>query len=258
MTKENFLKNFSQEDEFLAASLYEDMELCRDIDYTVYSGYFLPPNIWKSLEKLQDYLKIGVKTLGLTEFSEKKIVAFYPLNNQDWQFHFPIKYFKIQGENRFRELKHKDFLGTLMSLGIKREIMGDLIVQENSCYGIILEDFFQMISDEVKSVATIPVKICEAKIEEIPTPKFLEVNDTVASLRLDSLVAVALNCSRSIAESLIESGDVSVDYHGERKSNKILSPGNVITIKKNGKFIFFRELGENKKGKIKVQLKKYI
>ncbi|MGL5099920.1 MAG: YlmH/Sll1252 family protein, partial [Fusobacteriaceae bacterium] len=170
MTKENFLKNFSHEDEFLVASLYEDMELSRDIDYIVYSGYFLPPTIWKTLEKLQEHLKIGIKALGLNEFSERKILAFYPKNSQEWEFHFPVKYFKIHGENRFRELQHKDFLGTLMSLGIKREIMGDLVVHENLCYGIILEDFFQMISDEITSVATIPVKINSADESSVPQP----------------------------------------------------------------------------------------
>lgn len=257
MTKENFLKNFPQEEAFLVASLYEDMELSREIDYVVYSSLFFPPNIWKTLEKLQDYLKIGVKALGLHEFSERKIIAFYP-SNEDFEFHFPIRYFKIHGENRFRDLKHKDFLGTIMSLGIKRELMGDLVVHENSCYGVILEDFFQMISDSVTSVATIPVKISEADISEIPEPKFLEINDTVSSLRLDSLVAVALNCSRGNAESLVESGDVSVDYIPEKKTSKLISPGTVLTIRKNGKFIFFKELGENKKGKIRVQLKKYI
>ncbi|MGL4732947.1 MAG: YlmH/Sll1252 family protein [Fusobacteriaceae bacterium] len=242
----------------MAAALFEDMELCRDIDYIVYSNYFLPPTIWKTLEKLQEYLKIGIKSLGLNEFSERKIVAFYPIADQNLDFHFPVKYFKIHGENRFRELQHKDFLGTLMSLGIKREIMGDLVVEENLCYGIILEDFFQMISDRVTSVATIPVKISEADEVEIPQPKFMEINDTVASLRLDSLVASALGCSRSIAESLIESGDVSVDYLAEKKTSKLIAPPSVITVRKKGKFLFFRELGQNKKGKIRIQLKKYI
>ncbi|MGL4569184.1 MAG: RNA-binding protein, partial [Fusobacteriaceae bacterium] len=72
------------------------------------------------------------------------------------------------------------------------------------------------------------------------------------------LVASALGCSRSIAESLIESGDVSVDYLAEKKTSKLIAPPSVITVRKKGKFLFFRELGQNKKGKIRIQLKKYI
>ncbi|MGL5962817.1 MAG: RNA-binding protein [Fusobacteriaceae bacterium] len=258
MTKNNFLKNFPNEDEFLLASLFDEIELCRDIEYVVYSSYFLPPSIWKTLESIQEYLKIRVLTCGLNEFSERKVVAFYPQDGEEWELFFPIKYFEIHGKNRFRELKHKDFLGTLMSLGVKREVMGDLIVSENFCYGVILEDFFQIICDQVKSVATIPVTITEANSSQIPEPQFSEINDTVQSLRLDTIISSALNCSRSISENLIESGDVSVDYQIEKKTSKIISPQTVITVKKKGKFIFSKDLGENKKGKIRIQIKKYI
>ena len=128
MDKKGFLKIFKESDEYIISSLWNDIELCEEIEIPVFTKEFYPPAIWSYLEKNNIN---GLKFIcrGLNSESEKKMIMIAPKDYDISFMEFPLTYFKIDGENKFRELLHKDFLGTIMSLGIKREIMGDLIVK---------------------------------------------------------------------------------------------------------------------------------
>lgn len=257
MTKEKFLKHFDEEYNFLASGIYEDIELAREIDYIVFSKFFFPPFIWKTLENFKGDLGVEIIPKGLREDSEKKMLGFYPKDFED-QIYFPTVTFKIDCKNRFKNLEHKDFLGSIMSIGIKRELMGDLIVEENVCYGIATEEIFDIIREKLEYVGKIPADISLIEEKDIPQSKFQEIRETVASLRIDALVSAMLNLSRSLSEKLIESGEVMVDYLVEKKCSRIIEERAVITVRKKGKFLLEKIQGENKKGKTVIIFKKYI
>ncbi len=151
---------------------------------------------------------------------------------------FPLIYFKIDGENKFRELLHKDFLGTIMSLGIKREIMGDLIVKNNICFGVIAEEKYDIISKEINKIGNIPVKFQKILSEEVPESEFKTENFLLSSLRLDSFVSAATGLSKDKSAEIKE--------------------GDILTVKKYGKFKFLNIKGESRKNKIRIDVKKFI
>ena len=100
---------------------------------------------------------------------------------------FPVKYFKIANGSKFKELEHKHYLGSIMSLGLKREILGDLIVKDGICYGIINEELFTFLKENLKMIGKIPVEAEEIISGDIPETEFKELVESIASLRLDAV-----------------------------------------------------------------------
>jgi RNA-binding protein YlmH len=255
MDRKKFINNFPNEDEFFLASLCDDIELCEEIDYPVFSKFFYPPQIWSKLCS-KSISNISFSALGINENSERKIIAIFPKECESF-LNFPIEYFKIDGTNKFKELLHKDFLGTIMSLGIRREYLGDLVVKDNICYGIIMDNLFSLLQDEIKFVGNIPVKISKIPTSEIPTSAFEEIVETVSSLRLDAIITALTNGSRTLANDFLNAGLVALNYNIEKEKSKFIEVGDIISIRKRGKFILEKILGESKKGKTRLLFKKF-
>ena len=171
---------------------------------------------------------------------------------------FPLTYFKIDGENKFRELLHKDFLGTIMSLGIKREIMGDLIVKNNICFGVIADEKYDIISKEINKIGNVPVKFEKVLCEEVSESEFKTESFLLSSLRLDSFVSAATGLSRQKSVEEIEKGNVLLNYNLEKDKSAEIKEGDILTIKKYGKFKFLNIKGESRKNKIRIDVKKFV
>ena len=186
------------------------------------------------------------------------MVAITPKSFPKDELMFPVKFFKITNKSKFKPLEHKHYLGTIMSLGVKRELIGDLIVEGNICYGIADDEIFNFLSTNLTEIAKNPVTFEESDKEEIPEFKFQEITDSVSSLRLDNIIAAAINNSRSKSLELIEAGEVSINYTVSKDKSLLLKEGDIISVKKKGKFIFDKLIGENKKEKYKVLIKKFV
>lgn len=257
MDRKKFQNMFAGIDEFLIATICDDIELCENIDYPIYSKYFYPPQICKKLSEL-NLGNIDFVLCGLNENCEKNMIAITPKSFPKTELIFPVKFFKITNKSKFKTLEHKHYLGTIMSLGIKRELIGDLIVEDNICYGIVDDEIFSFLSTNLTEIAKNPIIFEESCKDDIPEFKFQEIIDSVSSLRLDNIVASMINNSRSKSLELIESGEVSINYTISKDKSLLLKEGDIISIRKKGKFIFEKLIGENKKGKYKVLIKKFI
>lgn len=257
MDKKAFLQIFKDSDEYMISNLWNDIELAEEIEVPIFTKEFYPPNIWSFLEKNNiNGLKFICK--GLNSYSEKKLVMIAPKDYDVSFMEFPLVYFKINGENKFRELLHKDFLGTIMSLGIKREIMGDLIVKNNICFGVIIDEKYGIINKEITKIGNVPVKIEEILQNEIPESEFKIENHLLSSLRIDSFVSAVTGLSRQKSVEEIEKGNVLLNYNLEKNKSTEIKEGDILTIKKYGKFKFYEIKGESKKNKIRINVKKFV
>ncbi|MGL5124169.1 MAG: YlmH/Sll1252 family protein [Fusobacteriaceae bacterium] len=258
MDRKKIINSFQKNEEFIIANFLDDIELCQNIEYPIYGKEFYSPSFVSKIEEIKIFFNVEIKFLGLSENSEKKISCIYPKGYNIDDLIFPVILFEIDGYNKFKILEHKDFLGTIMSLGIKRELLGDLIVEDGKCYGISLDFIYEMISEKINNIGKIPVKIKKIEEKELPKIKFQDSIEILSSLRLDALVSTLINSSRNETSQLIESGEVMHNYLIEKKASKMIKEKSVITIRKKGKFIFEKELEKTKKGKIKILIKKYI
>lgn len=232
------------------------VELCEKIDSVVYSNTFYPISDLKNLNT--QYKNIQFLFKSLNEESEKKLIAFFPKDYPREYINFPVKFFKILKKSKFISLEHKHYLGTILNLGIKREVMGDLLVKDDICYGIIIDSMFEFLQNNLTKIANSPVEIIEIDEFEIPASEFKELNIIVSSVRLDAVVAELTNLSRNSAVEYIDLGNVQVNYEIEREKDTKLNVGDVLIIRKYGKFILQEDKGFNKKNKIKLLIKKYV
>lgn len=255
MDRKKLQSLFSEIDSTLIGGFCDDIELCQQIDYPVYTKYFYPPQFWSRLVNINEGVEF--ETIGLNESCEKRMIGIVPKEFDRSFLEFPIKYFKIINSSKFKELEHKHFLGTIMSLGIKREILGDLIVKNGVCYGIINEELFDFLVDNLKEIGRTPVKIEEISFEEIPESEFIDIVESVASMRFDVIVSALGNFSRNEGSEKIEAGEVLLNYGIEKEKSRIVKEKDIISIRKKGKFIIESILGETKKGKTRILAKKF-
>ncbi len=235
-------------------NLYEKYILCKEKDITLFGNNFYTPNVWKWVEKNFKEESIGVETYGLFNDCERRMICF----NNKYYADFPIKCIKIINTSKFITLKHKDYLGSILGLGIQRNKIGDLIVDENCCYVPVHLEIAEYILYNLEKIGktSCKVQIIEDK-KDFPKVSLKEEIILVSSLRLDSLICKICNTARSKAVSIIEQGLVLVDYNVVREKSHEVNIDERITIRKKGKFIVGNIIGNSKSGKVKLVIKKY-
>lgn len=179
--------------------------------------------------------------------AERKIASLHFHTSEKQYTIFQAKY-----KTKFHDISHRDVLGSVLSLGVERDQIGDIIVDEGIIQIIVtkkiapfLEQNFTMIkraSFQLKKVDHVRVK--EATYEE--------VESVVSSYRLDVFVATLTKASRKIADELIEKGYVQVNHQVMYSANYQCQKGDLLSIRKYGRFIFAEELAKSKKGKYRI------
>lgn len=155
-------------------------------------------------------------------------------------------------------LSHRDFLGAIMSLGVRRSTIGDIVVFDKTAYAVCLENIADYICKNLMSIrhTTVRCSIIENIPDDaIPVPE--ESSFTVASERLDSVVAAVFKLSRSESQSFIEHEKVLIGGVACLNSDAKPSPGDIITVRSKGKFIYCGMEKETKKGRLRCNAKIY-
>lgn len=208
-----------------------------------------------SLLKSQ-YYKTEYKLNGGYDSAERCIASF--CNNDT--FTFPITCIKIEPlQQKFSDkLTHRDFLGSLMNLGIERSTLGDIKIIENVGYLFCLNSISQYIIDELTRIKHTSVK-CSI-IDEIPIiinqqPDIEE--KIVSSLRADAIIASVYKLSRNNTNQLFVQGKVYVNSRQITKEGLQLKEHDTVSVRGYGKFIFEGISSTTKKGRLVVELRIY-
>ncbi len=188
---------------------------------------------------------------------QRCIACVYSSNDEVYDYEYQLD---IISCNLIKEhgLTHRDFLGSLMSLMIKREFIGDILVFEDSAYIILHQNFTKIILDELNQIKNINVsfKIFENQLEYYD--KFTEIrNATVASLRLDNVLSAILKQSRSSIQTLLKQGLITVNQMMVKQADFKMYDNDIISIKKHGKYKILTENNKSKKDRIFIEIKKY-
>ena len=156
----------------------------------------------------------------------------------------------------YRALTHRDYLGSLLGLGLERDALGDIAVQNDReavvfCKGRMAE----FLVSNLEKVASDTVKCKTYTSDDTFTDgrHYKPVTDTVASARLDCIVAALTNLSREDAQSLVKSGMVELDFEVEERVDKSLSAPATLSIRGFGRYILRAFDGETKKGRLRMR-----
>ena len=247
----------SKEETVFAARVEELCRLCDRNNVSKLSGF-----LDLRQQKISEYTACGISPdafsfYGGYEGAERKMFGVFPDYIQDRLAEFPISFIKISHP---RPLTHRDFLGGLMSLGIKREIIGDILVGEENSFIILQTSMCDYVLDNVSKIGNVGVTLtlCNADEVVLSENRFEEKNVIVSSMRLDCVVSAFVNKSRSESEKLISSERVVVNNETITSCCKNVSEGDVISIRSFGKYIVGPIGSKTKKGRLVLSYKKYI
>ncbi len=159
-----------------------------------------------------------------------------------------------------KSLSHRDCLGALMGLGIKREMVGDLLIHEEECQIIVLEEMASYINDNLTQISSVQVSTAFIGLTELrrPETRCQNISATVASLRLDAVMAEGFRLSRGEAQRFIEAGRVSLCHMECTKPDKSVDEGDLITVRGLGR-VRLKEVGGNsRKNRIFISLERFV
>ncbi len=154
------------------------------------------------------------------------------------------------------ELSHRDFLGTLMGLGIRRETVGDIIIYENTGYVYCLPKIAEYISQNVDRVKHTSVK-CEAVDSPPADSTALPEKQMiiVPSERLDAIVAAVYKLSRASSQTLFQEGRVFINGRQTNNTSYLARENDIVSVRGFGRFIFCGTAGKTKKERLKVNVR---
>ncbi|MUT66175.1 RNA-binding protein [Paenibacillus sp. NEAU-GSW1] len=169
---------------------------------------------------------------------------------------------EVQGASAgaLSDLDHGDYLGALLGLGIKRDRIGDIHVNESFCHIIILDEIADYLNIHLRQVhrASVLTDIIPLQQLQPVVPELQEMTFTVASMRLDGIASDVHRISRTKIVDPIRAGRCRVNWKTEENPAVQLKTGDVISIKGLGRFKVLEEDGVTKKGRIRVRIGKFI
>ncbi|MBR0443086.1 MAG: hypothetical protein IIX15_01975 [Clostridia bacterium] len=166
----------------------------------------------------------------------------------------PIAAISVRGSG-YRTLCHRDYLGSLLSLGLEREVLGDIALEGNDATVLCMARMLSFLLENAHRIGGDSVRVSQTILppDFDGGRKFAPLQDTVASARLDCVVAALCNLSREAAQTAVRDGLVELDYECELRPDRTLEPPCIISVRGMGKFIL-RELGTlTKKGRIRMR-----
>lgn len=150
-----------------------------------------------------------------------------------------------------KKLSHRDVLGTLMHLGLRRDAVGDILCGEGLSVAFLRKDIAAYVCEQVDKIGGEGVTVITNYAGPLPiTIEYASIHETIASPRLDSIVKALIRCSRDKAAELITVGSVSVEHRPVESISKTIHSGATISIRGYGRFLVDQIGPETKKGRL--------
>lgn len=211
-------------------------------------------------ELLKMHFPVKVSLFGGYDNAERCIAVFGDENDIGYECIFPVKYIKIEPlQMKFADkLTHRDFLGSLMGLGLRREMLGDIIINENIAYLVCLDTVSDFIISQLDKVKHTSVKCSESDFipaDILPELKYEEL--IVSSERLDVLISAVYNLSRSDSLKRINGETVFCNSVLTVSPSFIPEAGTLISVRGLGRFVYDGVLRQTKKGRNVIAVRIY-
>lgn len=229
------------------------------------SCFYAPADLC-DIQKINAPLGVTYKLWGGHLLAERKVLTAYPdfLDFDDEGLNDASNITVLHIKNTARKsLSHRDFLGVLMSMGIERDRIGDILICDDEAIVFICSSIVDYIEQNLEKVGNCRVNIQRmATIEPIFLNKFLPKKENrvviIPSMRVDCVIADVYSLSRSEAQRLIRSESVRINYKTCPSSDKTLVYGDLVSVSGKGRFEISDIEGNTKKGNIRLGVLIYI
>jgi RNA-binding protein YlmH len=193
--------------------------------------------------------------------AERCLAVFGSAEELGWEWESPIVILKIEPKSRkfAEELTHRDYLGAVLNLGIKREMLGDLVLSRGDAYLFVMDSIAPYLAENLNRVRHTDVVIRE--VSGLPDGvgiEFSEKTVIASSPRVDALVAAVFDLSRSEGKALVEKERVSLSGLSVTDPAKEIPAGEKISVRGYGKFIFDGAVGETRSGRSRMKVRLFV
>ena len=267
MNKQELLKEYKREEDKLCLSQIldkiENSKKRERIEFTDFLDMYqisLVENFLKK-NKYKNYMMFG----GY-ENAERKILIIYPekynLEMIEKNYDKMLEIIRVNlSKEEYGKYAHRNYLGGIVKLGLKREKVGDIIVFNEGADIIVVKDFSEILKNEMTSLT----RFSKSNIEQLEISKLRqkkveteEIKIIVPSLRLDNIVSDLAKTSRNKASEIIKQERVFVNGQNETKMSKQIKLGDIITIRGKGRFTVKDFTGTTRSGRTVLLIEKYI
>ena len=242
------------DENLLFARICDLKELCHKSNFPKFIGFLTSQETALALKQfnLGDRYDIS----GGYDGAERVMLGILP----DWcdSAVFPIKAITIT-YRPCDKLSHRDFLGALMALGITRETVGDILVEDGRAVVFVADDVAKFVFTQTEKIGNVGVDLSWNYCEPLPCASLKqECSVTVASTRIDCVVAAICGLSRGQAAQKIADGDVLINSISIAKSTVLVKSNDKVTVRKKGKYDIKTCDEHSKKGRIILKYDKYV
>ena len=202
---------------------------------------------------------VDISFFGGYDDAERTVAAFSSFDTYETDFDYPIEVIKISTKSK-AVFSHRDYLGSIMSLGIKRELIGDIVTCDTHALVFCHRSICDYLTMNLTSIGKNSVSAEPVTIDSIEPPKrqFKQKSTTVSSMRLDCVLSAATGKSRAVTSELIAKGLVQVNYEYAKSASLSVNSGDTISVRGFGKMTIDTDGGITKKGRYHITIKQYI
>ena len=257
MISKDILSHISDNDEKMAyARALDKMAAAERKNIPAFTAFFDPFKLRRFIE-LVGYTDVKTVPYGGFEDAERRMIGFFP-DYYEFEFSdFPIKAVEIKFTRFSKGLTHRDFLGSVLGLGITREKVGDIIVEDERAVVFAENSVAEHIAANLEYVGH--TKVNTALLENYTPPVKIPVEKkmTVASLRLDAVLGGCFNLSRTKTAELIKGEKAFINWLGESSPSKQVNEGDILTLRGSGRAVIKEVNGKTKKDRVLITVEIY-
>ncbi len=199
---------------------------------------------------------------GGYEGAERTVCVFLPdwQEPEDWTAEDELAAIEAAYPPTGADLTHRDLLGGLMGIGLTREKVGDILVGDAAAQIVCLKEAAPIILSQFDQAGRYRLKLKEIPLSALsPAPAEVKlIHDTVSTLRLDAVLASGFSLARGKAADLVTTGRVSLNHRECLKPDKPVAQGDVLTCRGLGKCVVKTVGGQSRKGRIIIEIERYL
>ncbi len=261
MDKEKLTRHLTcAQDKLLVLRMLEKIERVEKQYIPYYTDFLDPYQLSLCKSVLANVRDVAYCIFGGIESAERNVLTIYPETMTTYGLENPLEAIRITGNFSEDEITHRDVLGAVLGLGIKREKIGDILVGEGEIHFIAFKEICSFLCISLEKISRYKVHIEPVAFEVLQKPieQFKQILGTVSSLRLDSILALGFGESRSGISKLVHHNNVKVNWKAVNHMDYEVKEGDVISLKGKGRIVLEEVGNKTKKDRQKVVIKRLM
>lgn len=249
-----------EEDELLAGYIFDKIEMVIKKKSQETTNFMNPHECELASKLIKQVYEVNYKIDGGYQGAERNRITIFPEYLFPDHVKTPVSLLKASGNFKFQAVTHRDYLGALMGLGVKREMIGDIVIADDFAQLVLADEIKDFVLLNLKNIHEVSVEVKELAADDFfyPLQKFKEIRTTVASMRLDAVASAGFGDSRSKISREIRNKKVKLNFKVESNPSINVEIDDLISIQGRGRVKVVEKIGVSQRGRIKLLLQRYL